>query len=284
MTQGNHYIQTEITSSTPQSSSTFEMATPNPEPQQPIEGTTGKDDGSILHIPPPTTNHGGITPEQQVVIDTIKEGDLVLLLPSKPQRKQVFLVTKIDPDGTIHVWEPEFSFDAEPATWTISGKDCYYTPFSDTAHYPSPSEAEELRIKIARENWLTAEEMACRVSRQTLQPLHEGEVIHVNPTGLEAMKLYWGRCPYGNCSNHMFCPGCGGVSATFPDLFMSCGTLLSCPTCMGYEFAYEDKMVLQQLEYETMDSDVEREVVKERCDRIDARRAELGFKKVDWVD
>lgn len=80
----------------------------------------------------------------------------------------------------------------------------------------------------------------------------------------------------------MFCPGCDGASTDFPDLLMSCGVRISCPVCMGHEFAYEDKRIMVDLEYRMMGSGEREWIVKGRQERIDARRRELGYGPVDW--
>ncbi|KAJ3034867.1 hypothetical protein HDV00_004555 [Rhizophlyctis rosea] len=52
-------------------------------------------------------------------------------------------------------------------------------------------------------------------------------------------RLYTGDCPFGNCVNHLVCPGCtrGGFDS---DLFAGCGVDVRCPVCMGYEAAKMD--------------------------------------------
>lgn len=63
---------------------------------------------------------------------------------------------------------------------------------------------------------------------------------------------------------------------------MSCGTLLSCPTCMGYEFSLEEKVGLRR-GGGIRDNGLQKELIQARCNRIDARRAELGYSPVIWV-
>ncbi|KAJ7211154.1 hypothetical protein GGX14DRAFT_449195 [Mycena pura] len=48
------------------------------------------------------------------------------------------------------------------------------------------------------------------------------------------------RCP--ECSNsRSVCPGCGGFSRRFSDLFCSCGWPMPCPVCIGFGVAYNAK-------------------------------------------
>lgn len=39
------------------------------------------------------------------------------------------------------------------------------------------------------------------------------------------------------------------MSVRFPDIFGSCATDQSCPVCLGYEFALEDKRRIRELDY-----------------------------------
>lgn len=231
------------------------------------------------------------TPEQQSVIDTIKPDDLVLISATPENWSELLKVKSIDSsNGTVYVWEPRFSIRMhEPYTWSISGLDLLYTDarsqYIDPALYDeddcnaipdpasldlnSPSGDDPINNPVASD-------------RKTLQPLHPLADIHINPTGVEVMKLYWGQCPY-DCSDHMFCPGSKGVEEDFPDLFMACETMLSCPVCMGYEFSSQDKRLLEELLREmeaNAKDDLIANLVKERCIKINTRREELGYDAV----
>lgn len=118
----------------------------------------------------------------------------------------------------------------------------------------------------------------------------------------DVIKHYFkGCCP--NCGTAgWFCPGCGGVSVRFPDIFGSCATDQSCPVCLGYEFALEDKMRIRALDqpemrlYEYKESQdmsgmckaqiakMKTEtlaLVEERYGLIHARKVEMGLKLED---
>ncbi|KAJ7782802.1 hypothetical protein B0H16DRAFT_1494420 [Mycena metata] len=50
------------------------------------------------------------------------------------------------------------------------------------------------------------------------------------------------ECP--ECGNgRQVCPGCGGFSGRFSDLFCSCGWPMPCPVCIGYGVAYDAKYI-----------------------------------------
>ncbi|KAF9066632.1 hypothetical protein BDP27DRAFT_1330277 [Rhodocollybia butyracea] len=58
-------------------------------------------------------------------------------------------------------------------------------------------------------------------------------------------------CP--ECQNSReVCPGCGGFSGRFPELFTNCGWAMPCPVCIGYGVAEYAKFI--QDDYEELDA------------------------------
>lgn len=218
------------------------------------------------------------TRRQQAVINTLEPGDLILVTSTPEYWSELLLVTKITPNGTVHVWGPEFSLNDAPGTWNISGTQCYYNPLSKTKHHPLDTDEYSPHLS-QRADW----DDSGVSDRKKLQPLSPNEVIYPNPSGPEAMRLYWGRCPYIYCEDHMVCGGCGGVE--YPELMMGrvCGREICCPACMGYEFAAADRKRLEELEeLEGSSAQVQEVATRRRCDKIDARRARLGYPRIIW--
>ncbi|KAJ7625335.1 hypothetical protein DFH06DRAFT_1229193 [Mycena polygramma] len=78
--------------------------------------------------------------------------------------------------------------------------------------------------------------------------LLRGKLVDASATMLRSRFV----CP--ECSDtRSVCPGCGGFSMRFPDLFTSCGWSMPCPTCIGYGMAsyakgiQDDKTKLKKL-------------------------------------
>ncbi|KAE8382722.1 hypothetical protein BDV26DRAFT_288281 [Aspergillus bertholletiae] len=113
----------------------------------------------------------------------------------------------------------------------------------------------------------------------------------VNPHGRDVLWKYWGgSCPF--CYGHgHYCPGCGTASL-FPDLWGGCAVDQSCPVCLGFDFAMDDKTTLRTVEKYESDlrrgrfrSEGDREAIKEeilalvrqRYELINTRRLEMGL-------
>ncbi|KAH8431361.1 uncharacterized protein LDX57_009019 [Aspergillus melleus] len=103
------------------------------------------------------------------------------------------------------------------------------------------------------DDYLYEEEQTLRQILDELAWERSGESLSecvVNSHGREVLEHYFvGCCPYCNDVT-FFCPGCGGVSREFPELFGSCAVFLSCPVCIGYAIASDEKSGLRALEWE----------------------------------
>lgn len=99
----------------------------------------------------------------------------------------------------------------------------------------------------------------------------------------DILKHYLGCCPWCGYDTHM-CPGCGGVSVLWPEIFASCGRDQACPVCMGLAFAERDKGYLDALEWMDKGGKLPRhrvdeaaDVAAERFECIQARHEEMGY-------
>jgi hypothetical protein len=184
-----------------------------------------------------------------------KPGDMLFF----PGRNILGVISRIDDTG-ISIGYVDFSINHEPGTWTLSGPEVIYTPFSEDANsFLAPGTLEKL---------LDADE----------------EVYLVNRAGVVIRQEYFGNeCPWWNCiDDGFFCPGCGGVSRTFDYLAMGCGNTMACPICHGHDFAEEDKGFLIELE---RSSGYERRLIwRERGAWINERRKALELSTVLWED
>ncbi|KAL5361271.1 hypothetical protein BJX96DRAFT_176084 [Aspergillus floccosus] len=114
----------------------------------------------------------------------------------------------------------------DPGFWTLSGPDVYYV--------------EERVDKQNSDDKASGNDDSTDSDIKSLRAF-------LDELALEVLERYFfGSCPYCN-NTTFFCPGCQG---DYPDLWGSCGKYLSCPVCMGYDSAENDKMGLGWLEWE----------------------------------
>ncbi|CAI7646361.1 unnamed protein product [Penicillium bialowiezense] len=114
-------------------------------------------------------------------------------------------------------------------------------------------------------------------------PPGAGVKLIIDIHGRDILEHYFGCCPWCWYDTHM-CPGCGGVSMLWPELFATCGRDQACPVCMGLAFAEQDKGYLDELDYLQSCIEVPRDfvdraldLVTDRFERIQARQEELGY-------
>ncbi|KZO96842.1 hypothetical protein CALVIDRAFT_563485 [Calocera viscosa TUFC12733] len=127
------------------------------------------------------------------------------------------------------------------------------------------------------------------------RPLNEPPTWTVSLSGSSAGNLFCdvtspdvvARLERGKCwfcyGTREICAGCTrGVAQEF-DLFMSCGTDLACPNCMGIDIALEDKTFQQRL-LGYARPNVTAHEIRERTKHLNARLAELGYPPMRWRD
>ncbi|KAJ5894013.1 hypothetical protein N7495_005704 [Penicillium taxi] len=175
--------------------------------------------------------------------------------------------------------------------WTMDGPDVRFFNEDEAGDTERDSDSEDCDKDSSLNNNL----------QKVLDSFENPVKIIVKPHGRDVLKYYyWGHCPECGGSGS-FCPGCGGVSRRWPDLFGSCGVDQSCPVCLGYDFAYREKLELRYLEQASdsisyaisalkkPDSSKTIEEVlamkaeyllgeRERYKLINAQRAEMGMK------
>lgn len=83
---------------------------------------------------------------------------------------------------------------------------------------------------------------------------------------------FGGVCPFCDGA-HDICPGCGGISQVYPDIFGGCGVDQSCPACMGLDFAIDDKHRLRYIEQ--LVSSLYGSVKAGGCEEIEGMLAEI---------
>ncbi|KZT57209.1 hypothetical protein CALCODRAFT_496328 [Calocera cornea HHB12733] len=129
--------------------------------------------------------------------------------------------------------------------------------------------------------------------KELVSPLNDPPTWIVNLSGDTGRELYCNITPPdviarlegGHCwfchGSRNICAGCtGGVAQDF-DVFMSCGTDLACPNCMGIDTALEDKE--WQKRY-LMGDGFTAEEIRDRTKHLNRRLAELGYAPMKWRD
>lgn len=98
----------------------------------------------------------------------------------------------------------------------------------------------------------------------------------------DILEYYFNGCPWCGYDTEM-CPGCGGVSQNWPEIFATCGRDQACPVFMGLTFAEEDKECVDALDWMEWDGKLPRRLVGKALDlmthrfhRIQARHEEMG--------
>ena len=183
----------------------------------------------------------------------LKKGDIIYT----PRSRVISVVTRIE-GSNVYIIKLQYSMNSESGTWSLYGDQVVY----------------ELLEGILDDRLLPPPSSQYDVEEDEKRPI-------VNPSGtLIRTQVFNDGCPWGNCMGGLFCPGCGGVSMVFPDLFMSCGVLLACPICHGLMFAEQDKVYLQDLEYGNYSQEDEQKIWRHRCGLVDRRREELGLPPV----
>lgn len=93
-------------------------------------------------------------------------------------------------------------------------------------------------------------------------------------------RLEGGECWFCGGSREI-CAGCTHGRAQEFDLFMSCGTDMACPNCMGVDVAHRDKEFQHAcIDYENVTIDE----IRARTRELNARLAELGYPPKRWRD
>ncbi|KAJ7837563.1 hypothetical protein B0H14DRAFT_2791174 [Mycena olivaceomarginata] len=121
--------------------------------------------------------------------------------------------------------------------------DIYYPKFMRNDDEDTPTDKEwEIHIHMnelsfgreSKKNILPSD--STRLVKSISYDLLRGKLLKAS-AGLLRTRF---RCP--ECRNsRSVCPGCGGFSSRFPDLFCGCGWPMPCPVCIGYGVAYSAK-------------------------------------------
>ncbi|KJK61656.1 hypothetical protein P875_00086797 [Aspergillus parasiticus SU-1] len=229
----------------------------------------------------------------------VSEGDLILLYA--PGKRAIMLLVLSSPGSqisnpkiwTIFVRQVKVDYLDEPGRCVVSGPDVHYNEEDDhTSEDDSTSEDDDLFTEASSESILST-----FVARYPVES-ENGSILTLSHS--DVLKYYWGgNCPF--CYGHgWYCPGCGPAQL-FPDLFGGCSVDQSCPVCLGFDFAMEDKIQLREVEeYEDRLAKGEcpfgflgelaelkgeiLEMVRERYELIDARRQEMGLSGYDVDD
>ncbi|KAJ9294378.1 hypothetical protein DTO271G3_6953 [Paecilomyces variotii] len=201
---------------------------------------------------------------QPTIPGAVHKGDLILaykhkgahmlLVVSAPENTND---TNPTPDASsIIVQKINWHIPASPGFWTLSGPEVYYVDkdAKDEGVEEDPKFHSWYCIYNDHSKDLEEESLdhflkSIAVNDGDAKDSPPEVALIVNPHGRDVIKHYFhGSCPHCG-STGWFCPGCGGVSVRFPDLFGGCGVDQSCPVCLGYEFALEDKRRIQELDW-----------------------------------
>ncbi|KAJ7188584.1 hypothetical protein C8R46DRAFT_25225 [Mycena filopes] len=160
------------------------------------------------------------------------------------QKKTMFLVEKAK--------ESEIGYEpfiirsvrkvSEGGNTTLS-VDVYYPKYMRNDDEDEVEEPDEWEIAIEMDTLsLSAEKKLSsdspRLQKSIGYDLLRGKLL-VASAGLLRTRFDCPEC--GNGRN--VCPGCGGFSRRFGDLFCSCGWPMPCPVCIGYGTAYDAKRI-----------------------------------------
>ncbi|KAJ9217955.1 hypothetical protein DTO166G4_346 [Paecilomyces variotii] len=197
---------------------------------------------------------------QPTVPETVHKGDLILAY--KPKEAHMLLVVSA-PDDTnnTNIIQDASSIMVQRVNWHIPDSPGFWTLYGPEVYYVDKDEEDEKDERFHRwyclyddhskdleEESLDRFLKSMAVTDADAKDNHTGVALIVNPHGRDVIKHYFhGSCPHCG-STGWFCPGCGGVGTRFPDLFGSCGVDQSCPVCLGYEFALEDKRRIRELD------------------------------------
>ncbi|CAG8019509.1 unnamed protein product [Penicillium salamii] len=203
---------------------------------------------------------------------------------------------KVDPRldmSAIQVRKVPYGMTPKNGCWTLDGPDVYYTPQegeTDSSFFSEllGKDLEEAEEDIRDEDnmygeWASIADTHCLGD---FMPPGAGVKLMSKFHGRDALRHYLKRCPWCN-DNNWICPGCGGISNLWPDLFASCGRDQACPICMGYAFAEEDKFYLDELQdiewgsgsgtqFSAHDLSEALNLATERYEALEARREEMG--------
>jgi hypothetical protein len=192
----------------------------------------------------------------------VRPGDLILTYTDE---EAFMLLAKTGSDETnpptsaIMVETPGWSDVAEPGYWTLSGPEVYYTKENDeNEDNDDQSGSEKTMIKDTPQSGVVPLD-------QRLERLRKGEErevsIIVNPHGRYVVrndslllsnqisnyshgrdvlhKYFFGTCPHCGGASYV-CPGCDCICREQSELYSGCGVYLSCPMCLGLDFAFYD--------------------------------------------
>ena len=193
---------------------------------------------------------------QLTSLRSAKAGDLLLLKSGQP--KLMHLITRVDEPadddvaGTrvIYTTKPPYSAQLRPGTWSLEGRRAFYTPTAE-----SDGLTDALRSKIRA------------------LPADAWGSIAPHAQGLRNF-LYRDKCPWAGCKDGMIDPrykgpefaelrvaldaddGSGSGSGSNGDSDsdgkgekgrQQFGMAVTCPVCLGYEFAESDLAFLREL-------------------------------------
>ncbi|KAJ7254060.1 hypothetical protein B0H12DRAFT_1115731 [Mycena haematopus] len=121
--------------------------------------------------------------------------------------------------------------------------DIYYPPFMQNNDEDDQSIENEWRIyihmkKLSLDTDNKLSSKSTRLVKSIDYELLRGKLVRAS-AGLLRTRF---NCP--ECGNsRSVCPGCGGFSMRFSELFCSCGWAMPCPVCIGYGVAYDAKYI-----------------------------------------
>ncbi|CAG8365210.1 unnamed protein product [Penicillium salamii] len=206
---------------------------------------------------------------------------------------------KVDPRldiSVIQVRKVPYGITSKNGCWTLDGPDVYYTPQEGETDSSFFSELLGKDLKDAEEE--ICDEDLMYPKRASIADTHclgdfmppgAGVKLMSKFHGRDALRYYFNGCPCCNGTTWI-CPGCGGISRLWPDIFASCGRDQACPICMGLDIAMEDKSYLDELErlediksghcsgtqFSADDMDEALSLATERYEALEARHEEMG--------
>ncbi|GIJ98283.1 hypothetical protein Aspvir_000399 [Aspergillus viridinutans] len=227
----------------------------------------------------------------------VEEGDLILVYTPKAAAMLIVKSASARQDPSSSATR----LMVQHVHWHIPKSKGYWTLNGPNVHYKDTHEEEHVWYCSCEDHTIHEEEsLETFLQRFKSQNEGDGETnLIVRPHGRDVLKYYFGgRCPYCG-SMGWFCRGCQQI---WPDLFGSCGDDLSCPVCLGYDFALDDNMAIKRqwslecslpsrreapfstAEEEAKLRSLQEELlslVRDRYERNNVRREDMGMKKED---
>jgi len=164
--------------------------------------------------------------ESSVWYAKLKKGDILYF----PANQAIHIVCQADGTSNIYTRRAEYSLGSKPGTWSLYGDKVVYTPGEE-------DQGEENFGDLTNSDYPITP-LSCQYN--------DKEKPAVNPCGIFIRRnVFDDRCPWNDCGDGLFYANLPRMRSVFPSL--TCKDILACPICYGWEFAKEDKDIMQDI-------------------------------------